>query len=122
MTINYWLIVALIGTFFLGIYIGIQLVKFFSDEIIEKLGISFESQLQLSKNFYKRSQREIIEEVYKYADIIENINLALQNYKKLLEHNSQQIDILNSNCDKRLELESEIIKLKKIIQRLERKR
>lgn len=120
--LNYWLIIGFIFIFLIGIFFGIYLVKFFSNEIIYKLENSFESQLEKSEIFYENAQKIIMTKVHKKIDTIEQINAVLVKFKELLHRNSIELEKLNSTCNVRKELESEIVKLKKIIQRMERNR
>jgi len=105
-----------------GIVVGIQTVRFFSHELIYKLGNALESQIELNKDYLTNTMKHIIAVVEKKIDFIEQINEVLKKTTTYLIDNRQKIELLNQNCDKREELEFEIIKLKKIIQRLEKKR
>ncbi len=105
-----------------GIFMGIQVVKFFSDELIGKLEHSLEEQLEVNQNFLNKATERMIASINTKLDFIEQINVVLQKTKMHLLENSQKIEQLNQSCHKRSELETEIVKLKKIIHRLERKR
>jgi uncharacterized membrane-anchored protein YhcB (DUF1043 family) len=105
-----------------GIFIGIQVVKFFSNELINKLEHSLEDQLEVNQNFLNKATERMIASINIKLDFIEQINVVLQKTKMHLLENSQKIEQLNQICHKRSELEAEIVKLKKIIHRLERKR
>ncbi|MFK5937899.1 MAG: hypothetical protein QM497_05810 [Sulfurimonas sp.] len=120
--LDYMLIVGFVIVFFIGIFFGVQLIKFFSSEIAYKIEHSFEEQLEISQDFYKNSQKKLILKIDERIDLIEQINAVLAKTKDLLSKNKQGIEKLNNACDVRENLESEIIKLKKIIQRLEKKR
>lgn len=105
-----------------GIFIGIQVVKFFSGELISKLEYSLEDQLEVNQNFLNNATERMIASINTKLDFMEQINVVLQKTKMHLLENSQEIEQLNQSCHKRSELETEIVKLKKIIHRLERKR
>jgi uncharacterized membrane-anchored protein YhcB (DUF1043 family) len=105
-----------------GLFLGIQTVKFFSQELIFKLENALDSQLKLNKNYLDISIEEMISIISDKVDFIKQTNKILKKTKVDLAKNSQKIEYLNQICDKREELESEIVKLKKIIQRLEKKR
>jgi len=121
MQIDYISITVVILAFVFGVFFGVNLVKFFSKEIIFKLENSFDSQLQLSQNFISNTMDRLFSEIDEKFDDIEKINVVLEKTKEHLEINSSKLNQLNTSCDTRKELEKEIIKLKKIIQRLERK-
>jgi uncharacterized membrane-anchored protein YhcB (DUF1043 family) len=103
-----------------GLFLGIQTVKFFSQELIFKLENALDSQLKLNKNYLDISIEEMISIISDKVDFIKQTNKILKKTKVDLAKNSQKIEYLNQICDKREELESEIVKLKKIIQRLEK--
>lgn len=105
----------------IGVFIGVQVVKFFSDELIYKLENSLENQLEVNQNTLNRATEIMIEEGHKKVDFIKQINEVLKKTKVYLHENSQKIEHLNQMCNKRSELEAEIVKLKKIIQRLEKR-
>ena len=109
-------------TFVIGLFLGIQTVKFFSQELIFKLENALESQLESNKNYLADSMDQMTTIIEGKIDFIEQINGILKKTKIYLTENSQNIEHLNQMCNKRQELESEIIKLKKIIQRLEQKK
>ena len=122
MEIEYISILISIVSLVAGIFIGIQVVKFFSGELISKLETSLEDQLEVNQTYLKSATDKIIVSMNNKVDFIEQINEVLKTTKMYLLENSQKIEQLNQICYKRSELEAEIIKLKKIIQRLERKR
>ena len=105
-----------------GIFIGIQVVKFFSDELISKLENSLEDQIEVNQIYLKSATDKIIVSMNSKVDFIEQINEVLKKTKTYLLENRQNLEQINQMCSKRFELEAEIVKLKKIIQRLERKR
>jgi hypothetical protein len=105
----------------MGLFLGIQIIKFFFQELTFKLENALESQLELNKNYLADSIEQMITISEGKIDFIEQINEILKKIKIDLTENSQKIKYLNQMCNKRQELESKIIKLKKIIQRLEKK-
>lgn len=119
---EYILAIISVITFVIGLFLGIQTVKFFSQELIFKLENALESQLEFNKNYLADSMEQMITIIEGKIDFIEQINGILKKTKIYLTENSQNIEHLNQMCNKRQELESEIIKLKKIIQRLEKKK
>lgn len=108
--------------FFVGLFFGINLVKFFSSEIIYKLENAMENQLKISEIYLDDATKTIALKIDEKINVIEQINTILKKTKELLADNKTKVEILNSQCDMRKSLESEIIKLKKIIERLEKKR
>lgn len=109
-------------SFFVGLFFGINLVKFFSSEIIYKLENALEYQLKISESFLDDATQTIASKIAEKINVIEQINKILNKTKELLSENKTKVEILNNQCDTRKNLESEIIKLKKIIERLEKKR
>ena len=118
---SYWLFFIIFFCLSLGTFLGVQLVKFFSSEVLEKLEISFEEQLDESKQFYKSTQKKVLESIDEKTKSISTINMELEKCENRLIDLDLQLEILNRSCSERFKLESEIIKLKKIIQRLEKK-
>jgi len=108
--------------FFVGLFFGINLVKFFSSEIIYKLENVMEKQLKISEIYLDDATKTIALKIDEKINVIKQINAILKKTKELLADNKTKVEILNNQCDTRKNLESEIIKLKKIIERLEKKR
>jgi len=106
----------------IGIFFGIQTVKFFSEELIFKLENSLESQLAQNEAYLEQASEKMINKFDQKIDYIDQINIILNRTKELLSENKTKIEDLNNQCDSRKNLESEIIKLKKIIERMEKKR
>jgi len=105
----------------IGIFFGIQTVKFFSEELIYKLENSLESQLVINEAHLESSTEQILNSLEQKVDFIDQINTVLRKTKELLSANKQKIEQLNEVCDTRHELEQEIVKLKNIIKRMEKK-
>jgi len=122
METEYIYIAIAIFSLIVGLLLGVQVVKFFSSELIFKLEGSLERQLKTNENYLNEAIQILINRVNQKVDFIEKINHALKNTQEYLNQNSKKIEVLNANCDTRKELESEIVKLKKIIQRMEKKR
>jgi len=121
MEIEYMYIIVGVFTFMLGLFFGVNLVKFFSSEITYKLEKSLESQLKMHQIFLNKSSEKLIMQVEQKLDFIEQINAALRKTQELLSANKQEIKQLNFICNTRTELEQEIIKLKNIVKRMEKK-
>ena len=121
MEVEYIYMVVGVFTFMLGLFFGINLVKFFSSEIIDKLEKSLESQLKTHQIFLNKSSEKLIMQVEQKLDFIEQINAVLRKTKELLSANKQKIEQLNEVCNTRNELEQDIVKLKNIIKRMEKK-
>lgn len=122
MSIEYIQVFIYIIIFFGGVYTGILTIKFLSDEILNKLEISFEDQLEVSIDFYNKSLKAQVSSINNKLNAQDKIN---DNFKIINDYLSQtivKINQLNKDCDTKKELESEIVKLKNIIKRLERKR
>jgi len=111
-------VVAFIG----GLILGIQTVKFFSDELIYKLENSLEQQLKINEQISEKALEQLITQINLKIDIVEKINTALKNTFDNLKFIITKVESLTKMCNNREELEFEIIKLKKIVQRMERKR
>ena len=105
----------------IGMFLGIQTVKFFSEELIYKLENSLESQLAFNEAHLESSTEQILNSLEQKVNFIEQINAVLRKTKELLSANKQEIEQLNEVCDTRHELEQEIVKLKNIVKRLEKK-
>jgi len=121
MLVEYMYIIVVVFIFVLGLFLGVNLVKFFSGEIIYKLEKSLESQLKMHQIFLNKSSEKLIMQVEQKLDFIEQINAALRKTQELLSANKQEIKQLNFICNTRTELEQEIIKLKNIVKRMEKK-
>lgn len=121
MEIEYIYMIVGVFTFMLGLFFGVNLVKFFSSEITYKLEKSLESQLKMHQNFLNKSSEKLIMQVEQKLDFIEQINAALRKTQEFLSTNKQEIKQLNFICNTRTELEQEIIKLKNIVKRMEKK-
>lgn len=109
------LIIVYIG----GTFTGILTVKFFSNEIIHKLETSFENQLNISIEFYNKSlqfQTKSLNDKLNYQSRISDNFKLINDY---LSNTASTLNQLNKDCNTRKELESEIIKLKKILKRME---
>lgn len=111
-----------IVAFLIGIFFGVQTVKFFSEELIFKLENSLKSQLAQNEAYFEQASKQMINKFDQKIDYIDQINTILSRTKELLSENKTKIEDLNNQCDSRKNLESEIIKLKKIIERMEKKR
>lgn len=122
MIIDYTLIILLIFSFLAGLFFGIGVVKFFSSDIVNKLENAFELQLEMSQEYFDLSTNKLIIKLNEKIEYFEKVNGVLVKTHEYLYSNAMKLELLNQNCDTRKELEFEIIKLKKIIQRLEKKR
>lgn len=111
-----------IVAFLIGIFFGVQTVKFFSEELIFKLENSLKSQLAQNETYFEQASKQMINKFDQKIDYIDQINIILSRTQELLSENKTKIKDLNNQCDSRKNLESEIIKLKKIIERMEKKR
>jgi regulator of sigma D len=121
MEVEYIYMIVGVFTFMLGLFFGVNLVKFFSSEITYKLEKSLELQLKMHQIFLNKSSERLIMQVEQKLDFIDQINTVLRKTKELLSANKQEIEQLNEVCDRRYELEQEIIKLKNIVKRMEKK-
>lgn len=122
MSIDYIQFFIYIMLFFGGVYTGILTIKFLSDEILHKLEISFEDQLEVSINFYNKSLKAQVASINNKLNAQDKINDNFKIINDYLSRTTVKINQLNKDCDTKKELESEIVKLKNIIKRLERKR
>lgn len=122
METNYIYMFIGVVTFIGGLIVGIQTVKFFSDELIYKLENSLEQQLKINEQISEKALEQLIAQINHKIDIVEKINAALKNTFDNLKFIITKVESLTKMCNNREELEFEIIKLKKIIQRMEKKR
>lgn len=104
-----------------GMFLGIQTVEFFSKELIYKLENSLESQLACNEAHLESATKQILSFLEQKVNFIDQINTVLRKTKELLSANKQEIEQLNEVCNIRTELEQEIIKLKNIIKRIEKR-
>jgi len=104
-----------------GMFLGIQTVKFFSEELIYKLENSLESQLAFNEAHLASAIEQILNSLEQKVNFINQINTILRQTKELLSTNKQGVEQLNEVCNTRNELEQEIVKLKNIIKRMEKK-
>lgn len=104
-----------------GMFLGIQTVEFFSKELIYKLENSLESQLACNEAHLESATKQILIFLEQKVNFIDQINTVLRKTKELLSANKQEIEQLNEVCNIRTELEQEIIKLKNIIKRMEKR-
>ncbi len=104
-----------------GMFLGIQTVEFFSKELIYKLENSLESQLACNEAHLESATKQILSFLEQKVNFIDQINTVLRKTKELLSANKQEIEQLNEVCNIRTELEQEIIKLKNIIKRMEKR-
>ena len=120
MSINFISSFIFIITFFGGIYIGVRFIKIFSDDILNKLEVSFDDQLKVSIDFYNKSLKKHVDSMNNKLIFQDKINDNFKTISDYLSQTSIKINNLNIDCDVRKELEHEIIKLKNIIKRLEK--
>lgn len=112
--------ITVIGSLLIVYYIFIKVNKFFNEfKDIFILEINELSNNQLKKN--EQSYNSKFKIIDKNTTIIKELNDALSNVLNNLYSIDSNINILNQNLDKRKDLESEIIKLKNIIKRMEKK-
>jgi uncharacterized membrane-anchored protein YhcB (DUF1043 family) len=105
----------------IGMFLGIQTVKFFSEELIYKLENSLESQLAFNEAYLESATEQLLNSLEQKVNFIEQINAVLGKTKELLSANKQGVEQLNEVYNTRNELEQEIVKLKNIIKRMEKK-
>ena len=120
MEIDYtiWNIVGIIVVFFVFI---ILFIRFSLSKVAEHVNTALISQIESNNAFFEKNNLLLFEKIEAKSSIIEKINTVLIDISSSLIHSKQKIEEINFLCDNRKNLENEIVKLKKIIKRLEKK-
>jgi len=121
MNLEYIIILTAVVSFIVGVFIGVKTVRYFSGEIIFKLEKSFEEQLKNQKDFFSKSINQQMLEINFKAEYQRNITENFIKIDNYLSQISQKLAKLSANFDRREELELEIIKLKNILKRMEKR-
>lgn len=121
MIFNYIDFISYIVFFVSGVFIGVYFVKIFSNGMTEKFENVLNEQMEIYKNFSKESLELQIKHINSKVNYQDKINNNFRKIDENLMKTSSKIELLNEDIDQKQRLESEILKLKSIIKRLEKK-
>jgi len=121
MIFNYINFFSYIIFFVSGFFIGIYYTRSVSNSMTEKFKNALNEEMKSYKKFSKESLELQIKHINSKVDYQDKINNNFRKIGENLMKTSSKIELLNEKMDQKQRLESEILKLKSIIKRLEKK-